>query len=255
MSNQIAVVTGAAGGFGAAICKVLLQIGYQVAATDINMSGLTELAHQLGHPEQLHPFVMDVTQQSEVQQAAHQISSSLGETITLLVNNAGIIERGFCLSDNALSSTERVLDVNLLGTFNCTMVFSRFMARLNYGRIINIASIAGICGAAGSAAYAASKAGVISATESWGRELGPLNICVTAIAPGICNTEMLKQFLPSGRRDKQDEDKLARSLVPIGRWGTAEDVAEVVGFLASCNTNYLNTAVIPLDGGMHVGTL
>jgi 3-oxoacyl-[acyl-carrier protein] reductase len=129
------------------------------------------------------------------------------------------------------------------------------MARLKYGRIINIASIAGIWGAAGGSAYAASKAGVISATESWGRELGPLNISVTAVAPGICKTEMLAQFVDPHMIDTPEEEKIVRSIVPVGRWGTPEDVAEVVGFLASCKTNYLNTTVIPLDGGMRVGTL
>lgn len=255
MSQQVAVVTGAAGGFGSAIARVLLDIGYQVAATDLSAERLAQLAERLGQPAGLHTFVMDVTQEASISEAARQIEHRLGATLTVLVNNAGVIERSFCLSERGLSGAARVLNVNLLGTFNCTAVFSRYMARLKYGRIINIASVAGIWGAAGGSAYAASKAGVISATESWGRELGPLNISVTAVAPGICKTEMLSQFVDPHMIGSPGEEKIVRSIVPVGRWGTPDDVAEVVGFLASCKTNYLNTTVIPLDGGMRVGTL
>lgn len=255
MSQQVAVVTGAAGGFGSAITHTLLNIGYQVAATDVRAKPLAQLADQLGHPPGLRTFVMDVTQEEAIRETAQQIASQPDTALTVLVNNAGVIERSFCLAERGLSGAARVLNVNLLGTFNCTAVFSRYMARLKYGRIINIASVAGIWGAAGGSAYAASKAGVISATESWGRELGPLNISVTAVAPGICKTEMLSQFVDPHMIDSPGEEKIVRSIVPVGRWGTPDDVAEVVGFLASCKTNYLNTAVITLDGGMRVGTL
>ncbi|MDX7999533.1 SDR family NAD(P)-dependent oxidoreductase [Xenorhabdus sp. Reich] len=255
MSRQIAVVTGAAGGFGTAITKVLLDIGYLVAATDVSMQKLALLQERLGHPESLAIFEMDVTDTTSVARTEQQITETLGKSITVLVNNAGIIHRAFCLSGKGLNENAKVIDVNLVGAFNCTSIFVRHMAEQKYGRIINIASIAGIWGAAGSAAYGASKAGLISATESWGRELGPLNISVTAIAPGICKTDMLDQFVSSGPMESVVEDKVVRSIVPIGRWGTSDDVAEVVGFLASCKTNYLNTAVIPLDGGMRVGTI
>ncbi|MBC8946250.1 MULTISPECIES: SDR family NAD(P)-dependent oxidoreductase [Xenorhabdus] len=255
MSRQIAVVTGAAGGFGTAITKTLLDIGYLVAATDISIQKLALLKERLGHPESLTIFEMDVTDVASVERAEQQITETLGKTITVLVNNAGIIHRAFCLSGKGLPESAKVIDVNLVGAFNCTTIFVRHMAQQKYGRIINIASVAGIWGAAGSAAYGASKAGLISATESWGRELGPLNISVTAVAPGICKTDMLEQFVSSGPMESAAEDKIVRSIVPVGRWGTSDDVAEVVGFLASCKTNYLNTAVISLDGGMRVGTI
>ncbi|MCC8365392.1 MULTISPECIES: SDR family NAD(P)-dependent oxidoreductase [Xenorhabdus] len=255
MSRQIAVVTGAGGGFGTAIARTLLDIGYQVAATDISIQKLTLLKERLGQPESLAIFEMDVTDPASVEQAAQQITETWGKTITVLVNNAGIIHRTFCLSGQGLPEVAKMIDVNLTGAFNCTSIFVRYMAAQKYGRIINIASIAGIWGAAGGAAYGASKAGLISATESWGRELGPLNISVTAIAPGVCKTDMLEQFVNSSPMESAAEDKIVRSIVPVGRWGTSDDVAEVVGFLASCKTNYLNTAVIPLDGGMRVGTI
>ncbi|GGY14834.1 SDR family NAD(P)-dependent oxidoreductase [Paludibacterium paludis] len=255
MSRQIAVVTGAAGGFGAAISSALLEVGYAVAATDADAGALERLGGHLGYPEHLKTFVMDVTDAAAVEQAAELIAERMGPGITVLVNNAGIIGRSYCLAQKSIELSARVIDVNLTGAFNCTAVFSRRMAALKYGRIINIASVAGIWGAAGGAAYAASKAGLISASESWARELGPLNISVTAIAPGICKTQMLGQFIDQETAQSADEARIIKSIVPVGRWGTPEDVAEVVTFLATCKTNYLNATVIPMDGGMRVGSL
>lgn len=255
MNRQVAIVTGAAGGFGAAISRSLLDVGYAVAATDRDAAKLDRLVERLGFADHLKPFVMDVTVVEDIEQQARSIAESLGSTITVLVNNAGIIGRGFCLGDKSLEMAHDVLNVNLAGAFNCTTVFSRHMARLRYGRIINIASVAGLWGAAGGAAYAASKAGLIKASESWARELGPLNISVTAIAPGICKTDMLGQFVDPDAAASVDDTKIVKSIVPVGRWGTPDDVAEVVTFLATCKTNYLNATVIPLDGGMRVGTL
>lgn len=255
MSPQIAVVTGAAGGFGAAICEALLNVGYAVAATDIDAASLAALGEHLSHPQGLRTFVMDVTDVQSVERAAARIAQEWSPSITVLVNNAGIIGRSFCLSEKSPAESRQVIDVNLTGAFNCTAVFSRCMARLKYGRIVNIASIAGIWGAAGGAAYAASKAGLIKASESWARELGPLNISVTAIAPGICKTNMLSKFVEQDVREPLEDGGIVKAIVPIGRWGTPDDVAEVVTFLATCKTNYLNSTVIPMDGGMRVGSL
>ncbi|WP_338848531.1 SDR family NAD(P)-dependent oxidoreductase [Massilia sp. W12] len=255
MTQQIAVVTGAGGGFGAAITQALLDVGYAVAATDLNAQALHDLrAHLQQHPR-LSTFEMDVTDAASVEQAAQAISQSMDGVITVLVNNAGIIGRAYCIAEKSIDLSRQVIDVNLTGAFNCTAVFSRYMARNKYGRIVNIASVAGIWGAAGGAAYAASKAGLIKASESWARELGPLNISVTAVAPGICKTNMLNKFVDEEAQMSADEAKLVKSIVPVGRWGTPDDVAEVVTFLATCKTNYLNAAVIAMDGGMRVGTL
>ncbi|TAK75073.1 MAG: SDR family NAD(P)-dependent oxidoreductase [Aquabacterium sp.] len=253
--RQIAVVTGAGGGFGAAISKALLDVGYAVAAMDRDAGALDRLGGRLGYPELLRTFVGDVTDAEQVEQVADSIRAVQGSGLSVLVNNAGILGRGFCTSEKSIAISREVIDVNLVGAFNCTAVFARHMARQKYGRIINIASVAGMWGAAGAAAYAASKAGLIKASESWARELGPQNICVTAIAPGICKTPMLDQFVAHEGAPAVDEERIAKAIVPVGRWGVPEDVAEVVGFLATCKTNYLNAAVIPLDGGMRVGTL
>jgi len=255
MTQQVAIVTGAGGGFGAAIAGALLDVGYAVAATDVDGAALEQLVARLDRHPRLRTFSMDVTDPDSVEQAGQSIAKVMGAQITALVNNAGIIGRGFCIADNSGELARRVIDVNLTGAFHCTAVFSRYMAKLKYGRIVNIASVAGIWGAAGGAAYAASKAGLIKASESWARELGPLNISVTALAPGICRTNMLNKFVDEEAQMSADEAKIVKSIVPVGRWGTPQDVAEVVTFLATCKTNYLNGAVIPMDGGMRVGSL
>ncbi len=255
MSTQIAVVTGAAGGFGSAIAKSLLEVGYHVVATDINAGALDQLVDHLGQQDRLTCMLMDVTDLDSVTQLANEIHTKLNSPLTVLINNAGVLEKNFCLNEQGPRDAKRVIDINLTGCFNCTSVFSRYMARIKYGRIVNIASVAGIWGAAGGSAYAASKAGLIKASESWARELGPLNISVMAIAPGICKTNMYGQFVEEEKVADPNETKIVKSIVPIGRLGTPEDIAEVVTFLATCKTNYLNATVIPIDGGMRVGSL
>ncbi len=255
MSKQIAVITGAAGGFGSAIAKDLIKAGYHIVATDVNSAALEALADHLGNSSNLTCLLMDVTDLDSVKAAAEQISSQVGPNITVLVNNAGVIGKSFCLHENGPVEAKNIIDINLTGCFNCTSVFSQRMARIKYGRIINIASVAGIWGAAGGSAYAASKAGLIKASESWARELGPLNISVMAVAPGICKTNMYGQFVEEEKSQLPEEDKIIKSIVPIGRLGTPEDVAEVVTFLSTCKTNYLNATVIAMDGGMRVGSL
>ncbi|MFK5894808.1 MAG: SDR family NAD(P)-dependent oxidoreductase [Pseudomonadota bacterium] len=256
MSKQIAIVTGAGGGFGAAIVKNLLEVGYHVVATDINQESLDKLSDNLNQHSMLSTHIMDVTDETSVLEVANHIETNISENITVLINNAGVIGKGTCLSEDYSKISKKIIDINLTACFNCVSVFSKYMVKLNYGRIINIASVAGIWGASRGASYAASKAGLIKASESWARELGPYNVCVTAIAPGICKTDMMEQMSEGEQRAGSSvEDRIIKSIVPIGRWGTAEDIAEVVTFLSTCKTNYLNSTVIPIDGGMRVGSL
>lgn len=255
MTKQVAVVTGAAGGFGCAIVKSLHDVGYHVAAVDVNPDRLEALSKYLGELPRVSYLKLDVCDLTEVRAVAEAISETISDNITVLVNNAGILEKNFCLQDDGPINAAKVFNVNLNGCFNCTSVFSRIMAKKRYGRIINIASIAGIWGASGASAYAASKAGLIKASESWARELGPVNVVVTSVAPGICKTDMLGQFITEENPRSENEAKFIRSIVPVGRFGTPEDVSEVVTFLATCKTNYINGTVIELDGGMRVGQM
>lgn len=255
MSSGVAVVTGAAGGLGSAITGGLLEEGYRVAVVDIDADALERLADSFQRHPDLASFVTDVTSAESVQRTATAIVDKWGLDIAVLVNNAGVLDRTYCVNDESQVRAIQVINVNLIGAFICTGAFSRYMVRRRQGRVINIASVAGIWGSGGSAAYAASKAGLIKASESWAQELGQFNISVTAVAPGICMTSMSRSFETQGVTDKAIDQRIVRSLVPVGRWGTPDDVAEVVKFLATCKTNYLNATVIPLDGGMRVGAL
>ncbi|CUX20926.1 putative 3-oxoacyl-(acyl-carrier-protein) reductase [Agrobacterium tomkonis CFBP 6623] len=149
MSQQIAVVTGASGGFGAAITLALLDVGYAVAAADIDVAALQRLEEEIGKPGRLGVFAMDVTDHGSVEQASGAIAEKMGLPVTVLVNNAGILDRTYCVNDRSQTQSRKVIDVNLTGAFNCTGVFTRSMVRQRYGRVINIASIAGIWGAGG----------------------------------------------------------------------------------------------------------
>lgn len=254
MNQPIALVTGAAGGFGSAICSVLLDSGFLVLATDVNGEALDHLAEHL-RGRALTCYLMDVCDLARVEAVAAEALQQFGRPVDVLVNNAGIIGKNFCLQEQGPHEAKRIIDINLTGCFNCTSVFSRNMARQRSGRIINIASVAGIWGASGGSAYAASKAGLIKASESWARELGPLNIIVTAVAPGICKTKMFGQFVEEEQIQSKEEIKIVKSIVPVGRLGEPEDIAEVVNFLSTCKTNYVNGTVIEMDGGMRVGQL
>ena len=162
--------------------------------------------------------------------------------IDILVNNAGITKDNLLLRMSQ-SEWDAVISVNLKGTFNCTKVVSRPMIKQRQGRIINIASIIGIIGNAGQANYAASKAGIIALTKSAAKELASRNINVNAVAPGFIQTEMTNK-LPEELKKKMME------AIPLAKFGTPEDVANICLFLASDDSSYVTGQTIVVDGGM-----
>ena len=162
--------------------------------------------------------------------------------IDILVNNAGINKDGLILSMSE-EDFDSVINTNLKGTFNCIKFVSKSMIKNRYGKIINISSISGVAGNPGQANYAASKAGIIGLTKSVAKELAKRNINVNAIAPGFIMTEMTDVL-----RDKVKENILSQ--IPLKRFGTPQDVAELAAFLASDKSSYITGQVINIDGGM-----
>ena len=162
--------------------------------------------------------------------------------LDILVNNAGINKDGLILSMSE-EDFDSVINTNLKGTFNCIKFVSKSMIKNRYGKIINISSISGVAGNPGQANYAASKAGIIGLTKSVAKELAKRNINVNAIAPGFIMTEMTDVL-----RDKVKENILSQ--IPLKRFGTPQDVAELAAFLASDKSSYITGQVINLDGGM-----
>ncbi len=239
---KTAVVTGGAGGIGAAICEALCRQGYSVI---INFCHSKENAEKLaarlcacGYDAVV--FGADVSRSNEAD-ALIDFAFSYGGRLDLLVNNAGVSLR--TLFD--LTSDEQwrsITDINLTGVFNCSRAAVKHMLSAKNGRIINISSMWGQTGGACEVAYSASKAGVIGLTKALAKELAPSGITVNCICPGVIDTPMMSGF--------SDEDKsLIAEDIPVGKFGTPEDVANAVAFLASDNSSYITGQVIGVNGG------
>ncbi len=243
--KPVALITGARRGIGRVIALRLAALG-PLALNDIEAGKeeLEDVAREVratGGTALVVPG--DVTKAEEVDDVVRQVVSEFGR-LDLLVNNAGITRDGLLLrmSDDQWRS---VLEVNLTGAFLCSRAAAKVMLRQRSGRIINMASVVGIMGNAGQANYAASKAGLIGLTKSMARELAARGITVNAIAPGFIVSPMTDELSEEARQ------KLF-SLIPLGRLGAAEDVAEAVAFFASPGASYITGQVLKVDGGMHM---
>lgn len=242
LKNKISIVTGGARGIGYTISECLAKEGSDLAICDVNQDNLNSAKLQL---EQLGVKVLaepvDVTKFDQVQAFVQKTLDTFGK-IDILVNNAGITKDGLLVRMDE-SAWDAVINVNLKGTFNCTKAVSKIMMKQHGGKMVNIASIIGIIGNAGQANYAASKGGIIAFTKSVAKELAGRNVNVNAIAPGFIQTNMTA-VLP------EDIKNTMLKLIPLGKFGTAEDVAKLVIFLVSDNSAYITGQVIQVDGGM-----
>lgn len=241
--GKIALVTGGAQGIGRAISEELAQLGADLALADVNLAKAEETAQNLAQSSGRRVFAlkMDVSSFADTEEGIKKIIDKYGR-LDILVNNAGVTRDGLIvrMSD---SDWDLVLSINLKGTFNCIKAVSRPMMKQRYGRIVNIASVVGLMGNAGQANYSASKAGVIGLTKSAAKELSSRNITVNAVAPGFIQTEMT-EALPEATRN------LMLAQIPLGRFGTSEEVAQAVAFLASDAAAYITGQVIHVNGGM-----
>lgn len=241
--NKYALVTGGSRGIGRAVCVRLAQMGYNVV---INcMSNTTEaektleLVRQAGQDGEVAAFyVSDSKQTTEALEAWEQAHPD--EYIEVLVNNAGI-RRDDVMVLMSNDDWHRVLDITMSGFFNVTQPLLQPMLRHKYGRIINMASVSGIKGMAGQTNYSAAKGGIIAATKALALEVARKGVTVNAVAPGFIKTDMV---------DGLDEDALKKT-IPVQRFGTPEEVAALVGFLASKDAGYITGDVISINGGLH----
>jgi 3-oxoacyl-[acyl-carrier protein] reductase len=242
-TNRIALVTGAARGIGRAIALALAQPGLTIYLNDVVLGEEAARTQQevetKGSTTRLVEF--NVAESAAVNQGIDHILKESGR-IDILVNNAGITRDNLIMR---MKETEwdAVLGVNLKGAFNCIRAVSKPMVKQRGGRIINISSVVGAMGNAGQANYVASKAGLIGLTKTVARELASRNITVNAVAPGFIQTEMT-EALPEGTK------QLMMAQIPLGRFGTAEEVAKAVAFLASDAAAYITGQVIHVNGGM-----
>ncbi|MCI8344815.1 MAG: 3-oxoacyl-[acyl-carrier-protein] reductase [Clostridia bacterium] len=241
--KKTALITGATRGIGKQIAITLAQAGYDIAINYRKEN--EELKNTKQEIEQTGAKCLtlqgDVSNYEDCEKIAKQIIEEYGK-IDVLVNNAGIT-KDTLLMRMKKEDFEDVINVNLVGTFNMTKNIIPYMTKNRTGRIINISSVVGISGNAGQANYAASKAGIIGFTKSLAKEVGSRNILVNSIAPGFIQTAMTDVL------KEEIKEEIAKT-IPLKRMGKAQDVANLVKFLASEESSYITGQVIHVDGGM-----
>ncbi|MCD6413947.1 MAG: 3-oxoacyl-[acyl-carrier-protein] reductase [Elusimicrobia bacterium] len=239
--NKVAVVTGGAQGIGFAISEKLASEGALVVIADIvseNAKNAVASLEEKGYQSDF--IVVDVSQTAEVQEKFKEVLDKYGH-IDILINNAGITADRLLMRMNE-DDWDKVLGINLKSVFNCAKAVSRAMLKTG-GVIVNVASIIGQIGNAGQANYSASKGGVIALTKTLAKELAPKNVRVNAVAPGFIKTAMTDKL-----SDEVKNQML--SAIPLKRFGSPEDVANLVAFLCSNESAYITGQVIRVAGGM-----
>jgi 3-oxoacyl-[acyl-carrier protein] reductase len=245
LTGKIALVTGASQGIGRACAVDLAKRGATVALAARSLDKLEALAAEITSTGgTARPFALDVASEDSIKSCAKSVLAGLG-ACHILVNNAGITRDGLTLRMK-LPDFDDVLRANLTGAFLLTQAVISSMMKARWGRVINITSVVGETGAAGQANYAASKAGLIGLTKSLAREFASRNITVNAVAPGFISTAMTDALT-----DEQKSSILAQ--IPLGRYGTVEDVAAAVSFLASDAAAYITGHTLDVNGGMYMG--
>lgn len=243
LKDKVAIVTGGTRGIGRAIALKLADHGANIVINYRNSDKEAEELKAILEEKGVKVLTVkcDISNFEDSKNLMDKCKEVFGK-IDILVNNAGITKDTLIMRMKE-EDFDNVIDVNLKGTFNCAKHASAIMLKQRFGKIINMTSIVGIAGNAGQVNYAASKAGVIGLTKSLAKELGSRGITVNAVAPGFINTDMTASL-----SEKVKEE--ASKNIPLKRLGDPEDVANLVGFLASDAANYITGQVINVDGGM-----
>ena len=237
--NRTAVITGGAQGFGLNIAKRFLKSGAKVIMWDIDSKMIEKAIKDLDNSN-LSANKIDVSNHKEVENCTNEIVKN--SKIDILVNSAGITGPTATLWEYDIETWKKVVDINLMGTFNCCRAIVPNMIKNNYGRIVNVASVAGKDGNANASAYSASKAGTIGLTKSLGKELAEKNIAVNAVTPSSANTGLLDQMT-------KDHVQRMLSKVPRGRLLEVEEFTSLVCWLSSEENTFSTAAVFDISGG------
>lgn len=241
--NRVAVVTGAAGGIGRALCRKLCAQGVAVAVTDLSAESSEKVAAEVRSTGGVaRAYEMDVTRPESVRNAAEKIFSDFSK-VDILVNNAGVWNHANRQQNKFADMPEKdwqwILDVNLGGTFRVTQAFLKPMLKQKYGRIVNLGSIAGEVGLPGHCDYAAAKAGVIMMTKTLAMEVAKENITVNCVSPGMVSAE--------------DDRTQPTNGTWIGRTGNRAEIADLIVFLAADDSAFITGVDYTIDGGRILG--
>ena len=239
LKNKTSIITGGAQGFGLNIAKRFLKSGAKAVIWDIDEDQLKKAINEVDNPNLLYNIV-DVSNFKNVKETIDEIAKSTN--IDILINNAGITGSTSSLWDYDVDEWNKIVQINLMGTFNCCKCIVPYMIKNDYGRIVNVASVAGKDGNANASAYSSAKAGVIGLTKSLGKELANKNIAVNVVTPAGAKTRILNQM---------SKEHVARMLskVPRGRFLEIEEFTSLVCWLSSEENSFSTAAVFDISGG------
>ena len=239
LNNRTAVITGGAQGFGLDIAKKFIDFGAKVIIWDIDEQQLQITSKEINSSKLSYDQV-DVSNFDQVNKAALKITAA--SNIDILINNAGITGSTSTAWEYNINEWEKIVQINLMGTFYCCKSIVPNMIKNNYGRIVNVASVAGKDGNANASAYSSAKAGIIGLTKSLGKELADKNIAVNAVTPSSANTRILNQM-------SEKHVKFMLSKVPRGRFLELNEFSSLVSWLSSEENSFSTAAVFDISGG------
>jgi 3-oxoacyl-[acyl-carrier protein] reductase len=245
LKDKVAIITGGAQGIGKSIAEKLADEGAKIVIVDVQEESAKKTAEELAKEKNTETFSLkvDVSLSQETEEMIKKTVEKFGK-IDIIVNNAGIT-RDNLLIRMSDEEWDKVIAINLKGVFNCSKATSKIMMKQRSGKIVNIASVVGLMGNAGQANYSASKGGVIALTKTMARELASRNINVNAVAPGFIKTAMTDKL-------SDDAKKKLTDLIPLGRLGESNDVANLVKFLCTDESSYITGEIISVNGGMYM---
>ncbi|MBO1512601.1 3-oxoacyl-[acyl-carrier-protein] reductase [Metabacillus bambusae] len=241
LADKVVIITGGARGIGKETAQKFFQKGAKVVICDRDRSAGMAVLEEFGDKNRVEFFEVDVTNTAQIEEMVQSTIDTYGR-IDILINNAGITIDGFLTKMNE-DDWEKVIAVNLSGVFKFTKAVIPVMMQQGAGVIINASSVVALYGNIGQTNYAATKAGVIGLTKSWAKEFGPKGIRVNAIAPGFIETDMTST-VPEKVLD------IMKEKTPLKKLGKPEDIASAYLFLASDDANFINGAVLSVDGGL-----